>query len=1312
MAGKTKNKKKGTRPRNSLNKKSPGGNVADAEVFDHESEYPSSRVIKRAPNGDVIVEPLNVSGNSSNKHSDTSTSQKSHESAHSLAFTLDSHWESLSPQKKMEILKIEKDEVFEVLKKHQMDHNCNCAVCGRRHLTMEQEMERIYTSLFEMERLKDPEMNHIKFHLSIIKELQVSKQHQGFESDLLESDTLSSHIGDSDILRESVDFVMDGNEEFINNIEKFKDIDTIKDEVMHFKQKRLSKLNSHQDIASTEFTDCVQADASSRGIVDYNGQHNRNIINDSSYQEPEPSDLSPSTIIESTEVVLDGHSRDEYMNFTKRFISSSPKIAEEYVNKMLLYPKIKAITDDLMQDKGHGFLKAIEKFVIKNQYESMQVEYQNHTIDVPGQFSNLNDPKEFTTMLHNGKPLTSEEYVDLQRNIAERMTNAYDLERREFRQVSQLEKELFTRFMFGDDKKQFSEFIIESFKKEFKDDLDDIPLYGKTLEEAAAATLAADQEISRKTVNSLHAATDSMNQCYDEVSSDYDLYDEEFEEVDDDEEGDEDGDGQADFISDDDDPLAYEEDSTRESVQRKLKYEFHDQLQDSSEMNESYDDEVSRHAHLDGEVEEDVEDADYDSGIDEVSRMDEGRKLIQIAITKLLQGRIMKLYYEKQAENNRLKLLQELEDEQAKKKEKQQKKQKKREKEKEKKRLQQQAKEDERRKREEEREKERIENERREQERREAQRKKVEEAKRKKDEEKRRKLEEQRERELQMEKQRKLKEEAKRKKEEERRKREEEKRQKEEKSKVEREKKDQEMKKESVLHSAQNTPELRNGQSTIAKGIPKQADNSTNLPTQTHISPSRSKIPAVSSDSAPYGTSHQNNTDSFEPRCINDDLSEMISAASGLPISRGSSAFGGLLNRDGDQSLGRSFGAGEFSSLGVSSVPISNSAAYVDNTYNVGNSQGLKGDLQGYGNNANLSTLNQSPSSLTNWTHVSNPQLRLSSKVDAYNTRPQLGNYISDIGTSSKSVGQSNNTNFSEELNNLTSMLSTSRIADSSQSIANSYEHIPIWNENFPGTTSSNLMGSSPFYPVRSTVNQAPNSSIEHTTPVNRKSSLWGDVGVPPSSSHGTHTINGFSRERNGFPVMNDLESSSSSIQPTTISTSSTANIWNSASSAYGLSASMVNSDGINGTSPIVARSESVNSGTLLQSGAHSVNDDLSTQMLPSTSMNDISPLKASGDDEVKIKTIYRYLVARDPTTLYVPLDVLYNSMLSQSMDYRAFLDRLVLMRSRNECEILADPSGNITHVRIAEQNVEGPGIAPVTNQSSLLSKFLASNSK
>ena len=188
----------------------------EPELYHTESEYPTSRVIKRAPNGDVIVEPINTDDDRK-EHTTTLTDDKdTMDSASSLAFTLDSHWESLSPEEKKAILRIEKGEVFNVIRNYQDDHSCSCSVCGRRHLAMDQEMERIYNTLYAMDKDKDPETNPVKFHLSIIKELQISKNQQ--------QNDVHSVKG-----------------EVVNNFLSSSTVDSLKEEVLHFKQKQLSK---------------------------------------------------------------------------------------------------------------------------------------------------------------------------------------------------------------------------------------------------------------------------------------------------------------------------------------------------------------------------------------------------------------------------------------------------------------------------------------------------------------------------------------------------------------------------------------------------------------------------------------------------------------------------------------------------------------------------------------------------------------------------------------------------------------------------------------------------------------------------------------------------------------------------------------------------------------------------------------------------------------------------------------------------------------------------------------------------------------
>ena len=89
-----------------------------------------------------------------------------------VASKLDSHWEGLTPEEKKKILRIEKDEVFEVIKNYQSSNNCSCSICGRRNIAMEQELERIYTTLFETSKQHNSDTDFVLFHLNLIKELQ------------------------------------------------------------------------------------------------------------------------------------------------------------------------------------------------------------------------------------------------------------------------------------------------------------------------------------------------------------------------------------------------------------------------------------------------------------------------------------------------------------------------------------------------------------------------------------------------------------------------------------------------------------------------------------------------------------------------------------------------------------------------------------------------------------------------------------------------------------------------------------------------------------------------------------------------------------------------------------------------------------------------------------------------------------------------------------------------------------------------------------------------------------------------------------
>ncbi|KAK6454446.1 stress response protein NST1 [Scheffersomyces xylosifermentans] len=175
-----KKKKKKSKP-----KSKPSPSSLHATLNNPDDDYPTSRVIKQAPNGDVIVESL-----------DDEYSEESHDIKHHHHSTniwdsasieeqenLKSFWESLDEPSKMELVKIDKKSIMEIFKNetrannqsfhnhsngnsnNQQSHNntnvhsntninsnpsnCACKYCGRRSTIIEDELENIYDNRFD-----------------------------------------------------------------------------------------------------------------------------------------------------------------------------------------------------------------------------------------------------------------------------------------------------------------------------------------------------------------------------------------------------------------------------------------------------------------------------------------------------------------------------------------------------------------------------------------------------------------------------------------------------------------------------------------------------------------------------------------------------------------------------------------------------------------------------------------------------------------------------------------------------------------------------------------------------------------------------------------------------------------------------------------------------------------------------------------------------------------------------------------------------------------------------------------------------------
>ncbi|CAR24959.1 Nst1p [Lachancea thermotolerans CBS 6340] len=727
------------------NKKKNTAKVAEAEIYDSEAEYPSSRVIKRAPNGDVIVETL----------AEEEKPKPNPDLGRSIPTKLDSHWESLSSEEKKRILRIEKNEVFEVIKNYQSNNNCNCSVCGRRNVAMEQELEQIYNRLYDSAKQTNSDTDFVLFHLNMIKELQRANATANAVPSVERVNAPSQEPT-------SPQYLEDMRDEAVKYCLSNKAVESLKEEVLQFKhnkqrqqqlqQQQLQQQQQQQHQPQLRLQDEANRITEQRfePLVSQQTPHDlqptrndeqlnhyslheedtklqQELIHDehknlssTEHHDNEFLDLPnaagtdnkkhvepmftgeavaslPTGPLQSQDMASNDDVKNRYMDFAKAFVSSHPKIAHEYVSRMMMYPDMRALTEDLMYNNGQSFIKAMEDYVVQKDKSPEQSQENNH----------------IGSLFEEGAPLTPDQYANIQRHIAQGMTDRMNFEKGDFKGALEGEgKGLLEQFLAGEDPISM---LLKSFTKQ--------------------NGVSGDQLIANQNIQE-EIDYDDEDEYDEEEYSDYE--DEEESEYEDD---------------------VYEEENNNGQYHHHQYHHHHSHTHHHEEELELEEEEVSTA----GNEEE------YDSGIDEQERLEEGRRLIQIAITKLLQKKLVDSYHEKQAENNRLRLLQELEAEEQKKREKEEKKQRKREKEKEKKRAQQQAKEQERRKKEEEDARLKKEAEEREMQRREAQRQRVEEAKRKKDEERRKKLEEQRRKEEEQQKQKKLKEEQKRKREEEKR---------------------------------------------------------------------------------------------------------------------------------------------------------------------------------------------------------------------------------------------------------------------------------------------------------------------------------------------------------------------------------------------------------------------------------------------------------------------------------------------------------------------------------------------------------------
>lgn len=1229
MPSNSKNKKRKNKPKQSSKKGSqhisPGNiNVStDATLLNKDAEYPTSRVIRRASNGDVVVESLDVE----NPKKD---SKKNGMDNNALAVELDSHWGSLDSTQKKEILRINKDEIFEIIKNYQNKHTCNCSVCGRRNLTIDDEMERIYDTLFSMSKEQDPNMNPIKFHLSIIRELQNPKSEDlSFNpiSKLSYCKNDKDHIIDDDSRKQENTPINDNQEVPSHKNDIFpssKLADSLKEEVMHFKEQKQKQVNNS-----------LQQITKHTKIPPYTSEKSTNDINN----------FITSKIFDDESLK---HVKEEvyqqYMDFTKSFISSHPKIAQEYVKKMLQYPEMRSVTADLMINRTDNFLKSLETYLLqdpfltklshatqnnKDEEEEEEQQANNDYIDAENNEHDIITEMKIKEILNSQNPLTPEEYAGLLRHVAIKVIDSYDIQKQTFKKLSALQHGLFVRFMCGESREIFCQILMNVFHDKYSNDIS-ITATGLSIA-AAAAT-----EINHTFISDNIEDVDSNNKMLDQYSEMYEndeckenyTHDVDISDNDHYIYSDYEDEGippLPDFDHNDHEPslLNYDQPSYSHNDHKAFNM---DRSSSFTNSEENFSD--NEHHHYDDNTFEDndeIGENDYDSEIDESERLEEGRKLIQIAITKLLQHRIIESFHEKQAENNRTKLLEELEAENQKKKVKEEKKQKKREKEKEKKKLQQQAREEEKRKKEEERirsEKEALE---REMKRREEQRKKAEEAKRKKDEEKRKKLEIQRKREEEQEQQRKIREEQKRKREEEQKRKKEEE---EEKRKKEELQKQKEKKEREEKRMKEETEKQRLEKEELEKK--KLEQESQNKVKYSNINNETSTpIPITNQLMDPLNAPYSKQ-DSLS-KSINDDLFDMINkvATSNSSVPQSVSNLQNLLSFN----PGLQNNTNQTTQLlnNTSNFPFESNSAHSQLFFDYRNNPTLQQPSRV--SNFTTSTSNiippQTESSNTWNNSVVDSRISTSSEVGKQ-LSPKLASYNANHNDNSRK------TSFVNELDNLTNSLMKSNLDSGNVGSPHKQFNGGVWDKQPVQNLNNYSLGLN---------DMSLNSSIGMQTSPN----------IPPQQFWGT-----------GKSTDNNLSSNIGLGHPTTdVDTSKTNTTLSQPNSTNGF------------THTSIWNNEQVPIGK-------------NSFMLPSWNTSNPSTMGSLSNDPIQIKDQVGEVINRQLTTLqiqdgsfgFIPVDTLFQNCIQLGLDYNSFIIKIASIAPIYNYEFLNTETGAITHVK------------------------------
>lgn len=121
--------------------------VTDVQLENPDEDYPESRVLKQDRDGSLLIQKLEPT--KPKKHRG-----KAHENGllpsdpEELNQQLGDYWSALSVERKKELLNMERDSVFKIMR-DQQKITCNCSVCGRKRSIIEQELKKLYDTYYE-----------------------------------------------------------------------------------------------------------------------------------------------------------------------------------------------------------------------------------------------------------------------------------------------------------------------------------------------------------------------------------------------------------------------------------------------------------------------------------------------------------------------------------------------------------------------------------------------------------------------------------------------------------------------------------------------------------------------------------------------------------------------------------------------------------------------------------------------------------------------------------------------------------------------------------------------------------------------------------------------------------------------------------------------------------------------------------------------------------------------------------------------------------------------------------------------------------